>query len=79
MMLRVIAALGGGIAGVLLLYLLVSGIGWAWGPFYSSEEDMAANVKMFLAGAVIAALAGGWFAYRLAVRSTQDANKRNSL
>ncbi len=79
MMTRVIAALGGGIAGILLLYLLVSGIGWAWGPFYSSEEDMAANVKMFLAGAAIAALIGGWFAYRLSVRSTQSANKRNSL
>jgi MFS family permease len=79
MMTRVIAALGGGIAGVLLLYLLVSGIGWAWGPFYSSEEDMAANVKMFLAGAVIAALAGGWLAHRLAVRSRRGGNKRNSL
>jgi len=69
MIARLIAILAGGVVGVLLLYLLASGIGWAWGSFYSNEEDMARNVKLFLAGSVIAAIAGGWFAGWLHTRN----------
>ncbi len=83
MIARVITILAGAVMGVLVLYLLASGIGWAWGPFYSNEEDMARNVKLFLAASVIAAIAGGWFAgwlhaRNLALRSRGRADKRRA-
>ena len=69
MIAQVTAILAGAVLGVLLLCLLASGIGWAWGPFYSNEADMARNVKLFLSASVIAAIAGGWFAGWLRARN----------
>jgi membrane associated rhomboid family serine protease len=59
MMKRVLSILSGAIFGVLAAYLITYGVGWLWGPLYDSEEDMARNVKLFLAGVIVFAFVGG--------------------
>ena len=78
MIARFIISAVGATAGVFLAYLIGLGIGWAWGPLYASEEDMARNVKIFLVGTVMAALACGWIANRWYTRNlTRRSNGRS--
>jgi membrane protein DedA with SNARE-associated domain len=57
-------AAAGALAGALVVYALTFAVGWLFGPLYSSEDDMARNVKLYLGCSLIAALVGGCLAVR---------------
>ena len=59
-----LVAVVGAIAGALAVYALTFTLGWLLGPLYASEDDMSRNVKLYLAGSLVAALVGGWLAVR---------------
>lgn len=75
MIMRIIVIAAGVVAGIILAYLVAFGIGWGWGPLYAGEEDMARNVKVFLAGSVVVAIACGWIADWLYTRNLRHRSR----
>lgn len=71
-MARLIFIAGGAITGIFIAYITAVGIGWVLGPLYAGEEDMVRNVKIFLGGSVVAAIACGWIANRVYTRMLTD-------
>jgi membrane protein DedA with SNARE-associated domain len=55
----------GAIFGAITAYIIAIAIGWAFGPLYSSEEDMSRNVKLFILGSAAFAVFGGWISLRI--------------
>lgn len=62
MMLRALTICIGAITGVLCAYFGAYLIGWAFGPLYNSEEDMARNIKIFLLASLALAILGAFIA-----------------
>lgn len=55
----------GAVVGLITAYVIAFAIGWAFGPLYSSEEDMSRNVKLFIFGSAAFAVFGGWISLRI--------------
>ena len=62
---RCFVGCAGAVGGLITAYVIAFAIGWAFGPLYSSEEDMSRNVKLFIFGSAAFAVIGGWILLRI--------------
>ena len=62
---RCFVGCAGAVVGIITAYVIAFSIGLAFGPLYSSEEDMSRNVKLFIYGSVVLCVFGGWITLRI--------------
>jgi len=62
---RCFVGYAGAVVGLVTAYASEFAIALAFGPLYSSEEDMSRNAKLFIFGSAAFAIVGGWISLRI--------------